>query len=110
MVMSHDLHHVTQTMNSYKAWILYTMQPSSNKQNVNMVCPTLSKLSEQLARIFKSYDISVYHKIITTLSSLLVYLKDKTDKAAKCRVVYDITCSVYNQHYIGDTVSPLAHE
>ena len=63
--------------------------------------------SEQLTRIFKSYDIPVYHKPINTLRSLLVYPKDKTDKAAKCGVVYDNQCPDCNQHNIGETARPL---
>ena len=64
--------------------------------------------SEQLARIFQSYDIPVYHKPINTLRSLLVSSKDKTDKVAKCGVVYDIQCPDCNQHYIGETARPLS--
>ena len=54
--------------------------------------PYISKLSEQVARIFKSYNIPVYHKPINTLRSLLVHPKDRTAKAEKCGVVYDIQC------------------
>jgi len=54
--------------------------------------PYINTLSEQLARIFKSYDIPVYYKPIKILKSLLVHPKDKTEKAAKCGVVYDIQC------------------
>ena len=81
-----------------------------NKDNVNtretngrqhaIGLPYITKPSDQLARIFKSYDIPVYHKPINTLRSLLVYPKDKTDKAAKCGVVYDIQCPDCNQLYI----------
>ena len=66
------------------------------------VCPTLvcCMNSEQLARMFKYYDIPVYHKPVITLRSLLVHATDNTDKAAKCGVIYDIQCPDYNQHYI----------
>ena len=93
------------------------MQPKRNKQNINMRetnrrqhtmgLPYISKLSKQLARIFKFYDIPVYHKPIKILRSLLVHQKDKIDKAAKCGMVYDIQCPDCNQHYIGETVRSL---
>ena len=60
-----------------------------------------------MTRIFKSYDIPVYHKPINTLRSLLVQPKDKTDKVAKCGVVYDIQCLDCNQHYIREPARPL---
>ena len=74
----------------------------------NAIClPYISKLSEQLAKIFKSYDIPVYHKPINTLRSLLVYPKDRTAKAAKCKVVYDIQCPECDQNCIGETARTL---
>ena len=97
--------------------IFNTMQPRRNKENVNtretnrrqhpIGLPYISKMSEQLARIFKSYDIPVYHKHINTLRSLLVHPKDKTDKVAKCGVVYDIQRPDCKQHYTGETARPL---
>ena len=94
-----------------------TIQLRRNKENVNtreinirqhaMGIPYISKLSDQLGRIFKSYDIPVYHKHINTQRSLPVSPKDKTDKAAKCGVVYDIQCPDCNQHYIEETARPL---
>jgi hypothetical protein len=62
------------------------MQPRRNKEIVNIRetnrrqhaigLPYISKLSEQLARIFKCYDIPVYHKPINTLRSLPVHPKE----------------------------------
>ena len=100
--------------NGYKHWIFNTMQPRRNKANINtretnirqhaIVLPYISKLSEQLARIFKSYDLPVYHKPINTPRCLLVHPKDKTGKAAKFGVVYHINC----QYYKGETARPLS--
>ena len=67
----------------------------------------ISKLSEQVARIFKSYNIPVYHKPINTLRSFLVHPKDRTAKAANCGVLYDIQCPECDQHYIGETARKL---
>ena len=36
-----------------------------------------------------------------------MHRKDKTDKAAKCGVVYDIQCLDCNQPYIAETARPL---
>ena len=60
------------------------LQTEDNSRQHVISLPYISKLSKQLARIFKSHDIPVYHKPIKTLRSLLVHPKDKTDKAAKC--------------------------
>ena len=104
-------------MNGCKPWIFNTIQPRRNKENVNtretnrrqhaIGLPYISKLSKQLARIFKSYDIPEYHKPINTLRFLLVHSKDKRDKVAKWGVVYDIQCPDCNQHCIAETARPL---
>ena len=82
-----------------------TTETSSRQHDISL--PYISKLSEQVARIFKSYNIPVYHKPINTLRSLLVHPKDRTAKAAKCGVVYDIQCPECDQHYIGETARTL---
>ena len=97
--------------NGYKTWMFNTTQPMRRKENTTtetsrrqhaIGLPYISKLSEQVARIFKSYNIPVYHKPINTLRSLFVPPKDRTAKAAKCGVVYDIQCPECDQHYICD--------
>ena len=102
--------------NGYKTWMFNATQPMRRKENTTtetsrrqhaIGLPYLSKLSEQVARIVKSYNIPVYHKPINTLRSLLVHPKDRTAKAAKCGVVYDIQCPECDQHYIGETARTL---
>ena len=90
-----ELEHIKKVLkiNGYKPWIFNTMQPMRNPVNVNtretnrrqhaIGLPYISKLSEQLARSFTSYDIPVYHKPINTLRFLLVQPKDKSDKATE---------------------------
>ena len=102
--------------NGYKTWMFNTTQRKRRKENTTteisrrkhaIGLPYISKLSEQVARIFKSYNTSVYHKPINTLRSLLVHPKYRTAKAAKCGVVYDIQCPECNRHYIGETARTL---
>ena len=113
-----EVDHIKKVLkaNGYKTWVFNTTQPMKRKENTTtetsrrqhaIGLPYISKLSEQVARIFKSYNIPVYHKPINTLRSLLVYPKDRTAKAAKCGVVYDIKCPEYDQHYIGETARTL---
>ena len=99
--------------NSYKTWMFNTTQPMRRKENTTtetsrrqhaIGLPYISKLSEQLARIFKSYNILVYHKPTNTLSSLLIHPKDRT---SKCAAVYDIQCPKCDQHCIGEIARTL---
>ena len=113
-----EVDHIKKVLkaNGYKTWMFNTTQPMRRKENTTIETsrrqhaiglPYISKLSEQVARIFKSYNIPVYHKLINTLRSLLVHPKDRTAKAAKCGVVYDIQCPECDQHYIGETARTL---
>ena len=52
--------------NGYKTWMENTTTETSRRQHA-IGLPYTSKLSEQVARIFKSYNIPVYHKPINTL-------------------------------------------
>ena len=110
-----EVDHIKKVLkaNGYKTWMFNTTQPMRRKENTTtetsrrqhaIGLPYISKLFEQVARIFKSYDIPVYHKPINTLRSLLVHPKDR---AAKCGVVYDIQCRECDQHYIGETARRL---
>ena len=98
-----EVDHIKEVLkaNGYKTWMFNTTQPMRRKENTTtetsrrqhaIGLPYISKLSEQVEMIFKSYNIPVYHKPINTLRSLLVHPKDRTAKAAKCGVVYDIQC------------------
>ena len=113
-----EVNHIKKVLkaNGYKTWMFNTTQPMRRKENTttetskrqHAICvPYISTLSEQVARIFKSYNIPVYHKPINTLRSLLVHPKDRTAKAAKCGVVYDIQCLECDQPYIGETARTL---
>ena len=89
-----EVDHIKKVLkaNGYKTWMFNTTQPMRRKENTTTETSRrqhaiglhyISKLSEQIARIFKSYNIPVYHKPINTLRSLLVHPNDRTAKAAK---------------------------
>ena len=110
-----EVDHIKKVLkaNGYKTWMFNTTQPVRRKKNTTtetsrrqhaIGLPYISKLSEQVARIFKSYNIPVYPKPINTLRLLLVHPKDRT---AKCGVVYDTQCPKCDQHYIGETARTL---
>ena len=48
-------------------------------------------------------NLSSYHKPFNTLLTLLVNLKDKTEKSKQCGVVYTLLCEQYNgEKHIGE--------
>ena len=49
-------------------------------------------VSEQLGRVFRSFDIPAYFKTTNTLQQLLVWPTDKADKGKVVGSVYHITC------------------
>ena len=66
-----------------------TTQPIRRKENTTtetsrrqhaIGLPYISKLSEHVAWIFKTYNIPVYHKPINTLRSLLVHQKTEQQR------------------------------
>ena len=70
--------------------------------------PYVQGLSERLSKTFRQHGVSVYHKPVNTLRSILVHPKDKTPKDKKCGDIYEITCDQDPAHvYIGETKRPL---
>ena len=67
--------------------------------------PYISKLSENLARVFKRYNIETVHKPTTKLKSLICNkMKDKIEVLDKTGVVYYNNCSIHdNADYVGET-------
>ena len=57
-----------------------------------MVLPCVREVSEQLRRVFRSFDILAYFKPTNTLWQLLVRPKDKVEKGKVVGPVYHITC------------------
>ena len=113
-----ELKHVKKvlTVNGYKKWLLQipkknareedpTEGPTANKCPVCI--PYISRLSEQLQRVFRLYGIPSYHKPCNTLRSLFVSPKDKSKKEKQCGVVYSIRCSECEQEYVSETARML---
>ena len=115
-----ELKHVHNALrtNGYTEWALVvpkqkpkTKPASTNKGNTrppSIGLPYVQGLSERLSKTFRQHGVSVYHKPVNTLRSILVHPKDKTPKYKKCGVIYEITCDQDPAHvYIGETKRPL---
>ena len=87
-----------------------TSPTSTNKGNTrppSIGLPYVQGLSERLSKTFRQHGVSVYHKPVNTLRSILVHPKDKTPKDKKRGVIYEITCDQDPAHvYIGETKRP----
>ena len=100
---SKEVDHIKKLLktNGYKTWMVNITQQMRRKENTTtetsrrqyaIGLPYISKLSEQLANIYKSYDIPQTYQ---------------HPEAAKCGVLYDIQCPECDQHYIGETAITL---
>ena len=73
---------------------------SSEKNKGMVVLPYVHGTSEELARIFKKRQITSAMKPHSTLRTLLVHPKDKTDPKEG---VYTIDCAGCSKKYVGET-------
>ena len=67
-----------------------------------MVLPYVRRVSEQLRRVFRSFNIPAYFKPTNTLWQLLVWPKDKVEKGKVVGHVYHITCDDCDATYLRD--------
>ena len=74
--------------------------PATKKYPV--VLSYVREISEQLRRVFRSFDIPVYFKPTNTLRQLLVLPKDKVEKGKVVGLVYHITCDDCDATYVGE--------
>ena len=79
------------------------LTPEVKKRNYLVVLHHVKGVSEQLRRIFKSYDIHAYFKPSNTLWQLLVHPKDKVEKGKVVVPVYHIYSEDCDASYIGET-------
>ena len=70
------------------------------KKKCTVVLPCVQEISEQLRRVFRSFDILPYFKLTNTLQQLLVWSKYKVEKEKVVGPVYHITCDAT---YVGNT-------
>ena len=109
-----ELTHIKEalTANGYQPWIMnipqkkprqVTSKEKSSRRSHPVGIPYVKDLSENLQRIFQSYNVPTYHKPVNTLKNLLVKPKDKTKLENQCGVVYHIECQECKQSYIGET-------
>ena len=73
-----------------------TDRDTTNKKPIRKQSPVvlayIKRVSEQIRRVFKQYDILAYFKPMNTLLQLLVRLKDKILKEHVVGPVYQIPC------------------
>ena len=111
-----EIKHVREALraNGYQPWMLNLPPKRSQASNPSQTdtskaktplipLPYINGLSESLARTFKKYGITTYHKPTNTMRQLLVNPKDKTDKWKKTGTIYHITCQDCKAVYIGET-------
>ncbi len=77
-----------------------TKKENHQKNKGMVVLPYVSGVSEKMARIYKKRGIITAMKPHTTLKSLLVHPKDKTDPKEG---VYTIDCKGCDKKYVGET-------
>ena len=72
-------------------------------KSYTVVLPYVSRVSEQLRRVFMTYNITAYFKPMNTLRRFLVNPKDTIDKQNVVRPVCHIQCYDYEASYVGQT-------
>ena len=60
-------------------------------------------VSEQLRRVFRSFDVPTHFKLTNTLRQLLIQLKEKVDRGKVVGSVYRISCDDCDATYVGET-------
>ena len=111
-----EIRHIKAALhaNNYEPWLMNIpskKQPNrdppekttAQKDRIPIALPYIKGISEPLGRVFKKYNINVYHKPMNTLKQLLVHPKDPTPNSQKTGIVYRINCKSCNKFYIGET-------
>ena len=116
-----ELKHVHNALrtNGYTEWALVvpkqkpkTKPKSTNKGNTrppSIGLPYVQGLSERLSKTFRQHGVSVYHKPVNTLRSILVHPKDKTPKDKKCggHIRDNMRSGPCTRVHLGETKRPL---
>ena len=67
------------------------------------IIPYVEGISERVARVYKSYNITTAMKPHCTLRQMLVHPKDKRDPLNTTEVIYCVPCKNCKKAYIGET-------
>ena len=113
-----EITHVKQALraNGYKEWSLklpnkkHTPEKNKTKKRTStrpVGLPYIKGTSEKLQRLFNQQGVTIYHKPLNTIRSMLVRPKDPVPKENQCGLIYKITCDDCNHNYIGETARPL---
>ena len=93
----------------YKPWMFNIAQfkrtnenntkETSKRRRANGL-PCINNLSTQVTRMFKSYDVPVYHQPISSLRCLLVQWKDRIETTAAWGCVWYTLCCTWPALYV----------
>ena len=67
------------------------------------VVPYVRGVTERLKRVFKKHGIILYPKAGYTIKNAVVRPKDPLDTGEQCGVVYQCSCEVCGEKYVGET-------
>ena len=63
----------------------------------------MKAVTGKLQTAFKKHDISLYAKVGVKIRNAVVSHKDPLDIGEQCRVIYECTCDVCGELYVGET-------
>jgi hypothetical protein len=110
-----EIDHIKSALeaNEYKPWMIEipkkkikdstTTTTVNRDKRMSIALPYVKGISEPLARTFRKYGITSYHKPFNTIRSTLVHSKDKPTKENTTGAIYQIKCSTCGNLYIGET-------
>ena len=114
-----EIDHIKSALeaNEYKPWMIEipkkkikdstTTTTVNRDKRMSIALPYVKGISEPLARTFRKYGITSYHKPFNTIRSTLVHPKDKPTKENTTGAIYQIKCSTCGNLYIGETARQL---
>ena len=81
-----------------------TKQASNKPKDKRMVVlPYIGQVSEQIAKVMKSYGIASAMKPHCKIRNIVVHPKDKLSKEKQTGIIYQVPCGNCKQVYIGET-------
>ena len=91
-------------MNRKKGRNLRKEENEDRRNRSRVVIPYIQGLSENIARIYKRYNIETVHKPTSTLKNILCNkMKDKVHELDVTGAVYHTECSKHTRNYVGET-------